>query len=191
MGCDIHLFREKRENGKWLTAEQWAIEEGWLSVQRETRAWTGRSYALFGALAKGAREDVEWGFVPRGLPLNPSAETARCYEQWESDAHSANHLYLGELRELSLSLPRLMFQVSGMMQAEQWQSLKAGIDAETANWHKLYPYCKYTNAPDHVDFEARVPATFLIGAHIDALIASFGTEVAEGDNHRIVFWFDN
>src|ERR1043165_5948206 len=48
MGCDIHLYREKRENGVWISADKWTAfdygdDEKGVTVEYEDRAYTGEN----------------------------------------------------------------------------------------------------------------------------------------------------
>ena len=68
MGCDIHMYKEKRVDGVWVAADEWTpdeYEEGRMEVQWEKR-FTERNYELFGALSKGVRSEHPYSFEPRG-----------------------------------------------------------------------------------------------------------------------------
>lgn len=89
MGCDIHLFVEKRffkyddeekENGVWVSADKWSIneyyylypddKESMLHVDRDDCFYTGRNYDLFAILANVRNGhgfigcDTGDGFIP-------------------------------------------------------------------------------------------------------------------------------
>jgi hypothetical protein len=76
-----------------------------------------------------------------------------------------------------------------MMAADQYARLRASIDSGTPDWNLLYPYCQGTSDRTYVNFELDVPASFNVGDGLDQLIAGF--DGIGGENHRIVFWFDN
>jgi len=106
LGCDIHLYVEKRVEGKWIAADKWIEEnEGTdeepdvrLTVPYDNRVYSGRCYDLFSILA-----DVRngYGFAgiktgagfnpicpPKGLPDDVSPEVKQWSDHWDSDGHS-------------------------------------------------------------------------------------------------------
>lgn len=114
MGCDIHLYVEKRVEGQWVSADRWvpneyAGEEGeeGMEVAYESRFYSGRNYDLFAILAdvrngKGfAGIKTGEGFVPiadpRGLPDDVSEQIKADSDRWGIDGHSHSWLTLGEL----------------------------------------------------------------------------------------------
>lgn len=194
MGCDIHTYREKQVNGQWVTADQWEPSEyedeaGQLVINYDKRAYTGRNYALFGALAKGLRFEFEYGFEPRGVPPDACEEIRKERTEWDSDGHTHSYLYLHELRDFQRFLGTQTLHVTGMKNADELAALQASIAAGTPDWDKLYPYCQGTNDPRQVHFAVDVPALFKIGKCLQDIIDSFSG--IDGDNHRLVFWFDN
>ncbi len=126
MGCDIHLYLEKRifrfddknkENGIWVSADKWTVEE-WkvlypedyennFSVNYNDRIYSGRNYDLFAILAdvrngRGfagvkTREGFNPISYPKGLPDDISTEVKREAESWGADGHSHSWLTLKEL----------------------------------------------------------------------------------------------
>lgn len=189
MGCDIHLYREKFVNGKWGAVDQW-VDDGYggKEVPFESR-YTGRNYNLFGILAKGVRRDFDFAFEPRGLPFNPCAEIAAEAEGWDCDGHNHSYLYLHELKEMQAFLAVHTIPISGMKDAGELAALQATIDAGAPNWDLLYPHCQGTTDQRSVKFEIQVPASFIAGASLNTIIESFAG--VDGENHRIVFFFDN
>lgn len=193
MGCDIHLYREKLIAGKWVTADQWSAyqygdEEG-MEIKYNNRAYSDRNYDFFGALAKGVRREFDFSFEPRGMPLTASPEVASDYEGYGCDAHGASYLYLHELRELAEFAKSHTMPVSGLMAADQYAKLSASIASGTPDWSLLYPYCQGTTDRSYVQFTVDVPCGFKFGECLDQVIRSF--KGVDGENHRIVFWFDN
>jgi hypothetical protein len=193
MGCDIHAYKEKFVDGKWSTADEWvAYDYGANDKGQEVpyeKRYTGRNYDLFGVLAKGVRREFDFSFEPRGLPLNPSPEVAAESAGWDGDGHNHSYLYLHELRELRDWLKAHTLPVSGLMGADQRERPQASIDSGSPDWNLLYPYCQGTTDRTAVEFKLAVPASFMVGDGLDEIIASF--DGIEGENHRLVFWFDN
>jgi len=193
MGCDIHMYKEKSVGGKWLTADEWVPYdygdgENGKEVPWEKR-FTDRNYELFGVLSSGVRREHTFSLKPRGMPFNPSEEVKEANKDWDSDGHSHSYLYLFELRELRAFLASATIKVSGMKDADQLKALQDSIASGTPKWDLIFPYCQSTNAPGAVDFEIDIPADFYMGESLDKIITGF--DGIEGDNHRVVFWFDN
>lgn len=193
MGCDIHLYKEKFIGGKWVSADQWVAydygdDEKGVEVPFEKR-FTDRNYNLFGLLSKGVRREHEFSFEQRGFPLTASPEVVASHDGWAGDAHSESYLFLHELKELLGFVQSKTVQISGMKDREGLAELDASIASGDPDYNLLYPYCQATNAPNAVDFVRDIPASFITGDGLEKIIASF--EGVDGENHRIVFWFDN
>jgi len=193
MGCDIHLYKEKQVNGEWLTADSWGAydygdDEKGMEVPWEQR-FTDRNYDLFGLLAKDVRRDHPFSFATRGIPFNACAEVAEESVKWDSDGHSHSYLYLHELKDMLTFLGKSTMKISGMKDKSELAALQFSIASGAPNWNLLYPYCQATNAEGYAEFEIDVPAMFSVGESLEKIIADF--EGVEGENHRIVFFFDN
>lgn len=194
MGCDIHTYREKHVNGQWVTADEWEEEdygdgEKSRDVPYEKR-FTDRNYNLFGLLAKGTRGyEFPASMEARGLPFDASSDVKQAAEQWDGDGHSHSYLYLHELKALHDWTRQNTIQISGMKNRDELARLRESIAAGNPDWKLLYPYCQGTNDPRQVEFSIDVPASFIVGGGLDKIIALF--DGVDGDNHRLVFWFDN
>ena len=190
MGCDIHMYREKLVNGKWVSADEFVkeYEDEPADVPWDKR-FTDRNYDLFGFLCDGVRTSFEFSFKARGLPLAMSYEVMSIDNSWRSDGHSHSHLYLHELKEASELLSELKVTVSGMNERESLSKFLLELKSENPNYDKLYPYCKWSSMDCHEEFSVEVPASYMIGNDINRIISMFDND--DGDNHRIVFWFDN
>lgn len=101
MGCDIHLYVEKRVDGKWVTADTWEVDEdnpGRKSIPWRGHYYSGRNYDLFAILADVrngvgfAGCDTGDGFnpisPPKGLPEDVCDEIRSESNYWDSDGHS-------------------------------------------------------------------------------------------------------
>lgn len=193
MGCDIHLYKEKQINGEWVTADQWVEyddgdDDKGVEVPWENR-FTTRNYQLFGLLSKGVRHESPFSFAPRGLPFDVSKEAAAESERWDGGGHSHSYLYLHELRAMSAFLKTATIEISGMKDADGLAALRTSIESGTPNWELLFPYCQSSNDPSYDHFKVDVPADFYVGSGLDEIIAGF--DGVDGDNHRVVFFFDN
>lgn len=193
MGCDIHLYKEKKINGSWVTADFWVKDkfsenENDKEVPWENR-YTGRNYNLFGLLSRGVRREFPFSFEPRGIPFNVCDEVSNQTEKWGEDGHSHSYLYLHELKDMRDFLKTTMLSVSGMKESRELSALRKSIASGKPDWDLLYPFCQHTNMPGYEEFEIDVPAYYMVGNCIDEIISSF--DEIDGDNHRIVFFFDN
>lgn len=110
MGCDIHMYVEKKIDGKWQflpppERELWKNQDG-TSYMGADWYW-GRNYSLFAMLA-----DVRNGYgfagvdrgekvapidFPRGVPSDASPEYLEIVEEWGIDGHSHQYFTLAEL----------------------------------------------------------------------------------------------
>lgn len=193
MGCDIHIYREKRVNGAWVTADRWeeydygdgekGIEVPWQE------SFTDRNYNLFGLLSAGVRSEYAFSFTARGIPFNACKEVAECSARWGVDGHSHSYLYLHELKDMREYLNSATIIISGMKDAKELALLKESIESGNPDYGLLYPYCKWSSRSDYVEFDIEVPAALIIGGGLDKIISTF--DDVDGDNHRIVFFFDN
>lgn len=193
MGCDIHLYKEKLIDGKWVTADEWEAydygdDEKGMEVPWEKR-FTDRNYQLFGLLSKGVRSDHPFSFQVRGMPFDVCEEVKKVVESWDVDGHNHNYLYLHELKSMLAFLKTTTVKISGMKDPEGLKKLNDSIASGKANWNLLFPYCGWTSCSDYVHFELDVPADYYIGGGLQKIIDSF--EGIDGENHRIVFFFDN
>lgn len=106
MGCDIHLYVEKRVNGVWVTADEWSKTDCGF-VHKEI--YDGRNYDLFAILAdvRNGREFAGCytgeGFNPiadqRGFPADVCKEVKLEYIRWCGDGHSYSYFTVEELLE--------------------------------------------------------------------------------------------
>lgn len=194
MGCDIHAYKEKFVDGKWVSADEWQTTdygdgEVYTDVPWEKR-FTQRNYQLFGVLSKGVRGyEYDYSFEPRGLPFDACREIVDKAESWDADGHSHSYLYLHELLALREHIKSQLVHIEGMKQADELKALQASIASGAPDWRLIFPYCSMTNAPKHVRFDLDVPADFYIGSSLDELIACF--DGVGGENQRLVFFFDN
>lgn len=192
MGCDIHIFKEKRANGQWVTADEWTCGEDWDGnecMECSTDNYGGRNYNLFGVLSEGVRRNQKICFKQRGIPFDACEEVSRESDKWDGDGHSHSYLYLHELNDLQETCKREKITIEGMMARDQWLRVQEEANKSDPDWSVLYPYCQGTNRNDYVNFSIDVPMTFILGNCLEEIISKF--DGIEGDNHRIVFWFDN
>lgn len=114
MGCDIHLFAEKKVNNKWKNIDEWKENKYYKDYPDEEEEFEqvpfysgGRLYNLFSALA-GVRSQSfnnpsEPISYPKGIPDDCDKLTRKEYDRYSSDAHSASYLTLSELKKYDWS----------------------------------------------------------------------------------------
>lgn len=193
MGCDIHVYKEKHVDGRWVTADEWVAYDYGEGDRGQRVPWekqfSDRNYQLFGLLSKGVRTTHPFSLEPRGLPFNPCSEVAAVVDGRGEDGHGHSYLYLHELRDLAEFLKTQPIRITGMKDTEGLAALQASIDSGNPDWDLLFPYCGWCSAPGYVEFSLDVPASYYVGAGLDEIISGF--DGVDGDNHRIVFFFDN
>jgi len=112
MGCDIHLYVEKRaKNGKWVyaSAKKHRCNTSFGEQYGYDYWYDGRNYSLFSILANVRNG---WGFAgvptgegfipisePRGLPSNVCSKIKTESDGWGGDGHSHSWLTLKELQD--------------------------------------------------------------------------------------------
>lgn len=96
MGCDMHIFLEKKEGDKWVDNTPYERDTWDGSLQPQD--YYCRSYLLFSMLA-GVRnsEGIKPIARPRGIPDDCSKEYRDFVEQWTPDGHSHSYFTIAEL----------------------------------------------------------------------------------------------
>lgn len=122
MGCDIHLYGEKKiydfddeekKHGVWVSLDLWKEMDcepsyaGKLETPYKNRFYNGgRNYNLFTALA-GVRSHYFTNLLripePKGFPKDASKPVKQCKRHWGSDGHSHSYLTLKELNDFDWS----------------------------------------------------------------------------------------
>ena len=103
MGCDIHVYVEKRNRdaGKWEHEKTPAfiaqkLIEGDEDFYYENDINVRRNYELFGILANVRYEQPKGGIPPRGFPGDASDWITAAYEDMDGGGHSHSYLTLEE-----------------------------------------------------------------------------------------------
>lgn len=104
MGCDIHLYRERKVHGEWEsdTIEEQESGEEYMNYQG-FRLKGGRSYVLFAALSAVRSYDkfvIQPPAEDRGWPDDVCGVNQRCSDQWDGDGHSHGWLSIAEVHSL-------------------------------------------------------------------------------------------
>ena len=101
MGCDIHIYVERRGNKKWHSCDYFVPNINYNGTNSEySRVETcgDRNYSLFATLAN-VRNYGNTDFIcePKGFPDDASEYVKHEYESDDSWAHSCSYLTLQEL----------------------------------------------------------------------------------------------
>jgi len=164
MGCDIHLFTERKINGSW--------------VNLNSDLGVDRCYTLFAILADVRNYDNN---IPinqaKGIPADASKQYLDAVEDKGSYGHSHSYLTLQEILDY---LPDAKVKYSGMISKDQAEKLDAG--ELPTSWSQS------TNAPDYVYRE-----WFDNNGNLISLVENMKLlQCNVGDmDIRIVFFFDN
>lgn len=176
MGCDIHLYIEKRigRDSEWVADEGHTVELGQKGTPDEYE-WvnsctaTGRDYNLFGILA-----DVRGSgniYPQRGLPPDLSEVVAKAVKCWNAGGHS--HSYL-DLQEFVHCLEEADYYRKGEIN----RSHDAFYD-----WGNM----GYRNRPDGYTTVVNHCNKWIDDHRVDNILL----ETKHEPEVRLVFWFDN
>jgi hypothetical protein len=215
MGCDIHMYLEKKIDGKWASAVPITKDkEGWFEINREDRIYHDRNYLLFSVLA-GVREPIPgvWQkYKVKGFPKDADPMIKKIYKRWGSDAHTASHLTLKELEEVDWNKTGVMlsFDVTER-QKEIYDYFKNKASTGKPGDLCLIDYFMYETIKDPwfsvletvmepkrelalKEIHALVPLSFVCD-EFEKVIWNLKdmaiTENLKHDEIRLVFWFDN
>lgn len=215
MGCDIHLFVEKR-----IPKVGWRIDH--------SRDWDSdfgrRSYTAFSMLAdvrNGYGHDIEPIFEPRGVPEDASLLYKGHVEDYGGGGHSHSYATLQELKDYRARMNGRFFPQRGVLSAVQYDAFKAsgippkewsggigGRKIKTVSpeaYEKLGPLraagtTNWRGTPDMVTSEGDIIYVqaewqrpyVQEGDFLSELVSAL-TEESDGrpDDIRIVFFFDN
>lgn len=131
MGCDIHLYVEKKVDGKWQIQGKFedADDEGYREFSGPS-FYNERNYNLFAVLAdvrngRGfAGITTGKGFnpisEPRGVPDDASEDYFCMVEQWGCDGHSHSHHTLRQLLEYDWTQTSKIEGWLSMAEFEEW-----------------------------------------------------------------------
>jgi hypothetical protein len=213
MGCDIHMYVERKVGGVW---QQVSEEEGvrhpyWQESMNEEskkhferKCWDpGRNYALFGLLA-GIRSTIFSPFImPRGIPEDLSEGVAAIWKEWDGDGHTPSFLTLPEL----LSFQDTIEDVPCFLDISQFKILKK-TGKVPENYHyapppKIVPVSnekmeRIMNLAAFLDereywtkVEHKEPVKEISKAFFVDIIEAMKKLSENPEEVRCVFWFDN
>ena len=197
MGCDIHIYLEKKNNnGKWESLDYYKKSSYSKSGFEVIPIYDSRNYSLFSVLADvrnyGDNEPI---CKPKGIPNDCYEDIDKEYKEWGWDAHSASYFTLKELKDYKATHNITKFR--GMISQEQIKDLENGVKPN--NWCQRtnmegYEFREWTEEYCELD-----PIIEKIEQRIcDECWIWYKTEEEKEkklrkyeNDVRIVFWFDN
>lgn len=93
MGCDIHLYVERKVNGVW----QGQLTQSEPQTYYRKRWYYNRNYVLFGLLAGVRCSEIKPLSEPRGIPDDVSELVKEDWKIYGSDGHTPSYFSLPEL----------------------------------------------------------------------------------------------
>ena len=145
MGCDIHVFTEKRNDlGHWETNDEWETDNEyadgvWTSNDKDV--W--RNYQLFGLMA-GVRRAIRGSFEERGLPDDASEAVRNSSNSWDVDGHTHSYLTLDEMMEKVIEIKNKY--ILGDSNLEAYDAARS-LDADIIN--ALFTPDEITNSENY------------------------------------------
>jgi hypothetical protein len=168
MGCDIHLYAEKKVNGKWESAdtlsknkyyEEDPENEQEFSLDYKDAYYSGRNYNLFGILAD-VRNGRGFAGVKTGEGFNPISEPKGTPEQvsdfvkaeldrWSDDGHSHSYLTVSELMAYDWTQTTTIKTVVDIATYAHW-SLYGKKSGDYPEWSCSYTSAETINESDYI-----------------------------------------
>lgn len=192
MGCDIHMYIEKKIDGKWIPAQ------GFMHVYSDDRTldvpyadrFTDRDYLLFGFLA-GVRDCTNQHFVPKGFPKDASKEVSGVYNGYGSDAHTPSYLTLKELQ--SVDWDNEMITIGREFLKHQLETFRKSVTEGTPHYDAITTWCSWASDKEnweYAEIEVPIKYQFMNFYRFMNKLNSYDFRCNENEI-RIVFWFDN
>ena len=209
MGCDIHMYVERKVGGKWWNADYFVPNPSWkpdewgrapIPKYHHVKIYGNRNYALFATLANVRNYgNTDYISEPKGLPDDVTEFVKSEWETWEFDGHSCSWLTLREL--IDFHEARHPLKRRGMLSPEQQAELDDGILPD--HWCQGCNQAGYEFREWEEDNDVLVPLINKLKERCDDLnmIYDFawdssneamrGSAYRKAADIRIVFWFDN
>lgn len=194
MGCDIHLYIEKKKNGKWVPAQGFMDTGNYDNtpdVPYPDKQLSDRDYLLFGFLA-GVRDTTNQHFKPKGFPKDASKEVKAVFNEWGDDGHTPSYLTLEELR--SVDWENEMITINRMFRKDQLEAFNKSLTEGKPNYDLINTWCSWASDQDKwISSSIQVP----IKHEFKKLYWFAKFEMSsydykcKPDELRVVFWFDN
>jgi hypothetical protein len=195
MGCDIHVYIEKKKNGKWVPAQgfmdtgNW--EDGTLDVPYPDKQLDDRDYLLFGFLA-GVRDPTNQHFEPKGFPKDASKEVKAVFKRWGSDAHTPSYLTLEELKSVDWNNELII--INEMFRKDQIGAFRKSESEGKPNYDLINTWCSWASDTENwISDSIQVPIKYEFKKlyWFQSFEMSSYDYNCKPDELRLVFWFDN
>jgi hypothetical protein len=183
VGCDIHLYVERRVDGVWTSCDTWTddkYDEGEVKrkvVEYQNSFWCGHNYNLFAILANVRNGYGFAGFPtgegfqvisePRGLPSDCCELIRTASDEYGVDGHSHSYHTLAQLLNFNWTQYTVQFCVINGPEFVKWNSYARG-DGDMP-----FEYCGDVDGPGIVKV-----APGELEAKCDELLAQAKREVA-------------
>lgn len=199
MGCDIHLFTERKRSinnqEKWVNIDHLKFNPYYGSDSYKEKfevieLYGERNYRLFAMLADVRNYHCNTVIAePKGFPNDCSDFVNSERERWGGDGHSHSYFTLKELKEFRDS--NKITKYAGMMTPENASLVDNG---EMPNY-----WCQGTSQEGYVyrewEYEDDIVGTLVERLEKRTREEFFMSDTADTSEHddkvRIVFWFDN
>lgn len=157
MGCDIHIYRERKVNGNWETSttetvehygegeEYTSISNGIDSFEEGVTRYVGRNYGLFSFLSGVRSYGDPWFMDPiaedRGFPEDICQINKQLLN--DGDLHSHGYITIAELHDLIQETKTEIIKSSvgaSTLNGERTRFLLEGLNnlLETVNWDNYF-----------------------------------------------------
>ncbi len=195
MGCDIHLYTERKRSinnkEKWTNADNWKLNPYYDSGDesepeyRINPACSWRNYTLFSILANVRNQSENKPIAePKGLPADVTEIVKQMSDKWGSDGHSHSFFTMKELYDYSEDNKTVKY--SGLVDTDGVKAIEAG---EMPKW-----WCQGSTSDELVykewEYASEVIQDFIkeIERHFQS---DYYDKEKDCEKYRIVFWFDN
>lgn len=213
MGCDIHIFVEKKSGKYWQKVGAVFPYKYGEEGEKTDEPFDDRNYTLFAFLA-----DVRNGYgfagsdtgdaikpidMPRGVPKDASDEYLKEVEGWNGDGHSHSWFTLGELKAANWDMDVI---IRGIVPSDVYEYLKeikqnperysSGIfgngikTVSEKEWENMDFETQTNGTRWHVKMEWKDKLRTLCDSFINTTIPAL-EKLGSDDEVRIVFFFDN
>lgn len=123
MGCDIHLFVERKVGNVWKKV-----------ADKEKKFYQPRNYALFGLLADVRNHNMPTIKPPQGIPEDVSKGIAKQWNKDKRDCHTPTFYTLAEL----LSVKDKSYEVTCCLGVSDWKEYKKKGELQYSPDHYFY-----------------------------------------------------
>ncbi len=210
MGCDIHMFAEKKVKTSsyvsYFNGKKQKFKPFWSQIKdsfknpyfdpteplseynlpQSDEPYQGRNYTLFSFLADVRNyHEIKPLSAPRGVPKDLSEGIKEEVEKWDGDGHSHSYFTLEELDKVEWS--KTIVKQEGLVDPENYKIFKK--TGRPSEW------CGGTTNKDYKNIKWNVSLSEFCDEFCHDALGDLrnlaGREKLKPKDIRIVFWFDN